>query len=135
MAEAVAEAIAESGKLIVEAGTGTECLKAADSQGPFALILLDVNLPDMDGYSVCRAIRHVDKKVPIVFVTANEGEELDVPDLPSPGARIPKPFTDEQLERTLRHDQQAVLFLNRRGFVCNYPQNITDLLVRDPAQA
>jgi hypothetical protein len=27
------------------------------------------------------------------------------------------------------------LFLNRRGFVCYYPQNITDLLVRDPAQA
>jgi len=39
-------------------------------QGPFDLILLDVNLPDMDGYSVCRALRHVDKKVPIVFVTA-----------------------------------------------------------------
>ena len=29
-----------------------------------------MNLPDMDGYSVCRALRHVDKKVPIVFVTA-----------------------------------------------------------------
>ena len=55
---------------VLEAGTGTDCLKAADKQGPFDLILLDVNLPDMDGYSVCRAIRHVDKKVPIVFVTA-----------------------------------------------------------------
>jgi len=55
---------------VFEAGTGTECLKSADKQGPFDLILLDVNLPDMDGYSVCRALRHVDKKVPIVFVTA-----------------------------------------------------------------
>ena len=55
---------------VVEVGTGTDCLKAADKQGPFDLILLDVNLPDMDGYSVCRAIRHVDKKVPVVFVTA-----------------------------------------------------------------
>ena len=53
-----------------EAGTGTECLKAADKTGPFDLILLDVNLPDMDGYAICRALRHVDKKVPIVFVTA-----------------------------------------------------------------
>ena len=55
---------------VFEAGTGTECLKAADKQGPFDLILLDVNLPDMDGYSVCRALRTVDRRVPIVFVTA-----------------------------------------------------------------
>ena len=55
---------------VVEAATGTECLKAADSKGPFDLILLDVNLPDMDGYSICRAIRHVDQDVPILFVTA-----------------------------------------------------------------
>jgi len=55
---------------VFEAGTGTECLKCVDKEGPFDLVLLDVNLPDMDGYSVCRALRHVDKKVPIVFVTA-----------------------------------------------------------------
>lgn len=55
---------------IVEAATGTECLKAADRQGPFDLVLLDVNLPDMDGFSVCRALRHVDSGVPVVFVTS-----------------------------------------------------------------
>lgn len=55
---------------VVEAGSGTECLKAVDRQGPFDLILLDVNLPDMDGFSVCKALRTVDTAVPIVFVTA-----------------------------------------------------------------
>ena len=55
---------------LVEAATGTDCLKAVDKQGPFDLILLDVSLPDMDGYSVCRALRTVESKVPIVFVTA-----------------------------------------------------------------
>jgi two-component system OmpR family response regulator len=55
---------------IVEAATGTACLKANDQKGPFDLILLDVALPDMDGFAVCNAIRHVDKSVPIVFVTA-----------------------------------------------------------------
>ncbi len=54
---------------IVEAGNGAECLRAADSQGPFDLILLDVNLPDVDGFSLCRAMRNVDGDVPIVFVT------------------------------------------------------------------
>jgi DNA-binding response OmpR family regulator len=55
---------------IVEAATGTEGLKTADRSGHFDLILLDVVLPDMDGYSVCRAIRRVDANVPVVFVTA-----------------------------------------------------------------
>jgi DNA-binding response OmpR family regulator len=55
---------------VFEAATGTACLKAAEESGPFDLILLDVNLPDMDGYSICRALRHVDKTVPIVFCTA-----------------------------------------------------------------
>ena len=61
---------------VVEAVNGTECLKAADAKGPFDLILLDINLPDIDGFSVCRALRHVDKDVPIVFVTA-KGELKD----------------------------------------------------------
>lgn len=54
---------------VVEAGSGAECLIAHESKGPFDLILLDVNLPDMDGFDTCRAIRRVDTHVPIVFVT------------------------------------------------------------------
>ncbi len=54
---------------VVEAANGTECLLAADSKGPFDLILLDVNMPDVDGFSLCRALRRVDTEVPIVFVT------------------------------------------------------------------
>ena len=54
---------------VVEASTGTECLMAVDQKGPFDLILLDVRLPDMDGFSVCRALRSVETRVPIVFVT------------------------------------------------------------------
>src|SRR5262245_25093491 len=61
---------------VVEAANGLECLKAADSNGPFDLILLDVNLPDVDGFEVCRGLRRVDARVPIVFVTA-KGELRD----------------------------------------------------------
>lgn len=61
---------------VVEAATGTDCLKTMDKNGPFDLVLLDVNLPDMEGYNVCRALRHVDGKIPIVFVTAR-GEMQD----------------------------------------------------------
>jgi two-component system catabolic regulation response regulator CreB len=61
---------------VVEAATGSECLKAFDKKGPFDLVILDVGLPDLDGYQVCKALRSVDKHVPIVFVTAR-GEMKD----------------------------------------------------------
>jgi DNA-binding response OmpR family regulator len=61
---------------VVEADSGTACLKAFDSRGPFDLVMLDVGLPDMDGYAVCKALRSVDKKVPIIFVTGR-GEMKD----------------------------------------------------------
>ncbi|HEY3121554.1 MAG TPA: response regulator [Vicinamibacteria bacterium] len=61
---------------VVEAASGSECLRTVDKQGPFDLILLDVALPDMDGFSVCRALRTVDGMVPIVFVSG-KGELKD----------------------------------------------------------
>ncbi len=61
---------------VVEAATGTECLKAFDAKGPYDLVILDVGLPDMNGYEVCKALRSVDKKVPIIFVTGR-GEMKD----------------------------------------------------------
>jgi CheY-like chemotaxis protein len=54
---------------VVEAGNGTECLKTFDASGPFDLVLLDVSMPDLDGYAVCEALRRVDKDVPVVFIT------------------------------------------------------------------
>lgn len=55
---------------VVEAANGAECLRAFDERSPFDLVLLDVNLPDVDGYTVCSALRRADQDVPIVFVTA-----------------------------------------------------------------
>ncbi len=62
--------------VVVEAATGIECIKAVDKEEPFDLVILDVGLPDMEGYEVCRALRRVDKSLPIVFVTAR-GELKD----------------------------------------------------------
>jgi DNA-binding response OmpR family regulator len=57
---------------VVEADSGSKCLDAFDAKGPFDLVMLDVGLPDMDGYAVCKALRKVDQKVPIIFVTGDE---------------------------------------------------------------
>ena len=56
---------------VVQAADGCEALEAAQDIGRFDLILLDIEMPDMDGFEVCRTIREVDSSVPIVFVTAH----------------------------------------------------------------
>ena len=52
---------------------GTDGLEAARS-GDYDLILLDVMLPDLDGFSICRSIRAV-SDVPLLFLTARAREE------------------------------------------------------------
>ena len=62
---------------ILETGDGEEALKVFDeNQEKISLILLDVMMPKLDGWSVLRQIRQNNKKVPIVMLTAR-GEEQD----------------------------------------------------------
>ena len=56
---------------VLEAENGLECLLSVEKEGPFDLILLDIEMPEIDGISICRAIRRIDKSLPIVFVTAH----------------------------------------------------------------
>jgi len=73
---AVLEAEKYQDLTIREANAGAEALKTFDRDGPFDLVLLDVGLPDLDGFTVCRALRKVDGRVPVVFITAT-GELKD----------------------------------------------------------
>lgn len=56
---------------LVFARSGTEALAAAQKHHP-ALILLDVQMPDMDGYSVCRQLKAAEstRDIPVLFVTS-----------------------------------------------------------------
>jgi two-component system OmpR family response regulator len=67
---AVLESERRAPYVVEEATTGAECLRMVDTQGPFDLVLLDVNLPDMDGFAICRALRNVHDDFPIVFLSA-----------------------------------------------------------------
>lgn len=61
----------QRGHTVIQAGTGPEGLALAASANP-ALILLDIQLPGMDGYAVARALRAdpVLAAIPIVAVTS-----------------------------------------------------------------
>ncbi|MBF0501754.1 MAG: response regulator [Candidatus Riflebacteria bacterium] len=57
---------------------GSKALKIAMSEDPPDLILLDIMMPDMDGYEVCRQLKSNPKTrmIPVVFVTA-KNEDID----------------------------------------------------------
>ncbi|QPK63648.1 response regulator [Methylomonas sp. LL1] len=59
------------------ARSGLETLQAVEKHNP-ALILLDVQMPDMDGYEVCRRLKsnHETQDIPIIFVTGMT-QEID----------------------------------------------------------
>ncbi len=61
--------------ITVEAADGVEALDIFYEQKDISLILLDVMMPKMDGYSVCKEIRE-HSKVPVIMLTA-KGEERD----------------------------------------------------------
>lgn len=60
---------------VFPAGDGRQALDRFRQEGP-DLVLLDVMMPEMSGYDVCREIRKHDSQTPIIMLTA-KGEEID----------------------------------------------------------
>lgn len=63
------------GYRVVAATDGKEALAMFEREAP-TLLLLDVMMPGMSGYDVCRSVRREDPQVPIIMLTA-KGEEID----------------------------------------------------------
>lgn len=80
--------------------TGEKALEVLNDQ-PIDLIILDIMLPGMDGFSACRAIKEKEKlrNIPIIMLTA-KGEEVDRIVGLELGAEdyIVKPFSPRELE-------------------------------------
>ena len=73
----VARALAPLGRDIRVAATAAEALAAAYEERP-SLVLLDVHLPDLSGYEVCRELRdEFGDELPIVFVSGCRTEDYD----------------------------------------------------------
>jgi CheY-like chemotaxis protein len=70
------EADKEHPVTVVEAGSGLECLVAVEKGPAPDLILLDVSMPEMDGFEACRLLRSKGNQMAIVFVTGR-GELAD----------------------------------------------------------
>src|SRR5689334_6370657 len=72
------DALKEAGFEVREAATGSDAMRALDQDLPDA-ILLDVNLPDVDGRELCRRIRGVPRtaRLPVLHITAMRASAED----------------------------------------------------------
>jgi two-component system OmpR family response regulator len=87
---------------VVMAEDGREAVQAAERARP-DLIVLDVMLPDMDGFEVVRRLRSSGRPLPVVFLTARDGTEDKVTGLTVGGDDyVTKPFSLEEVLARIR---------------------------------
>ena len=117
-----------AGYITVEASTGQEALDRLREHPDVDVAVLDIMLPDIDGFEVCRRIRATSKRIGIIMLTARTQEMDKVTGLMN-GADdyVTKPFSPAELTarldalvRRIRGDSGAVSELLTQGpFVMN----------------
>ena len=102
IAEPLARALRREGYDLVTATDGRTALRVALDE-EIDLIVLDIGLPEMDGLEVCRSVREINPKLPILMLTARTGELDAVAGLDA-GADdyVTKPFRLAELEARVR---------------------------------
>lgn len=92
--------LADNGFRVVEARDGAEALRAIDVEQP-ALILLDVQMPGIDGPTFARALRTRLRRVPLVILTGVPDPKREA-DRCNAEAFLRKPFDADELVRVVR---------------------------------
>jgi two-component system OmpR family response regulator len=96
----LATALRYMGYQVTTASTGFAALDAASSSAP-DLVVLDVMLPDIDGFEVCRRLREARDFVPVIFLSARDTEDDRIAGFVRGGDDyVTKPFSLDEL--TLR---------------------------------
>jgi len=110
MRKLVRDFLEKKGYSVLEAGDGMEAMELFYKEKDIALMILDIMMPRMDGWQVCREVRH-SSKLPIIMLTARseerdelQGFELGVDEY------ISKPFSPKilvaRVEAILRRTNQ-----------------------------
>ncbi len=106
----LARHVRREGYHAIEVTSGLECLRLV-RENPVDVILLDLMMPDMDGFAVCRALKAhpATAEIPIIMITARddldaraEGMRLGVGDF------LAKPVFRQQLANRIRAQLDAI---------------------------
>ena len=102
IAELVSMALRYAGFAVETAGTGREALDRAEEFRP-QMLVLDVMLPDFDGFEVARRLNAAGRDMPILFLTARDTTQDKVRGLTLGGDDyVTKPFSVEELIARVR---------------------------------
>ena len=102
---------------VIEAGDGEEAVELFFKNKDIALVILDVMMPKMNGWEVCREIRKY-SKVPIIMLTAKTSEDDELTGFECGADEyISKPFSpkilvaraDAILRRTAKSDENGIM--------------------------
>jgi two-component system OmpR family response regulator len=100
--ELLSTALRYMGYDVTTAASGFAALDAAATSAP-DLVILDVMLPDIDGFEVCRRLRDQRDFVPVIFLSARDAEEDRVTGFVRGGDDyVTKPFSLEELTLRIR---------------------------------
>jgi len=143
----LSQVLKQSGFRVRAATSGARALEAAHAASPDC-VLLDVGMPEMDGYEVCARFQDDDqlRSIPIIFLTAHDDAEHKVKAFASGGRDyVSKPFQAEevvarvrnqlrikQLEESLRQQNQLILEANLKlQEAAQVKSRVTATLVHD----
>ena len=126
---AIRDCLRAAGVLVDDFKDGPSFLKAFQNR-PYDLVFLDIEMPEMDGITVARRLRQLNKEIPIVFLTSHieyalEGYEVNAL------RYLTKPISPVKLQEVLRYvseqmQQQRVLWV--KTDLCDQKVHIRDIL-------
>jgi DNA-binding response OmpR family regulator len=99
--ELLSASLRMSGFEVVTAADGREAVHFAERIRP-DLVVLDVMLPDMDGFAVAGRLREMSEQMPVVFLTARDGTDDKVAGLRLADDYVTKPFSLEEVLARIR---------------------------------
>ncbi|GLW97482.1 response regulator transcription factor [Microtetraspora sp. NBRC 16547] len=126
--ELLSASLRYAGFEVVTASDGREAVQLAERVRP-DLMVLDVMLPDMDGFAVSARLRAAGRRIPVVFLTARDGTGDKVAGLSLGDDYVTKPFSLEEMLARIR----AVLRRTRCDDVPSARLRVADLEMDEEA--